>query len=146
MIRAAIAFSLFVLSVSATVGNADPLLQVNGLPSTVPADFCITGTALNSDVVHVWGFPSSGAVFLGAGYTSQADTQMKQPAGSFSILVTQAPIGTYPVVVYAHDPSTGTFPTQVGQTITVRACNNNVEYRWYAGPIAVVNMQFTVCR
>jgi hypothetical protein len=100
-----------------TIGEAVPCGAF-----TAGRDFSIRGSALNSDVVHVWGFPSTGAVFLGAAYTGQADVVRKLDTGAFSLMVRNAPVGIYPIVIYAHDPSTGTFPTQIVIQATVRAC------------------------
>jgi hypothetical protein len=101
---------------------------------TVGRDFPMQGAALNSDVVHVWGFPASGAVFLGAAYTVQADAQRRLDVGGFSLMVRNAPVGTYPVVVYARDPSTGTFPTSIALPMTIRACVNYIISWPFFGP------------
>lgn len=90
--------------------------------SVVGRDFAIQGAALNADFVHVWAFPASGAVFLGGVLTNQADMQRQLATGGYSLLAHNAPVGTYPVVVYAHDPATGLFPAQEGVTLEVRAC------------------------
>jgi hypothetical protein len=84
-------------------------VPVNG--ATVASSFCVQGSAAGADYVHVWGGPSSGAVFLGAATTDSA--------GHYEIVATGAPLGTYPVIVFAHDPVSDTFATAQQVTVTV---------------------------
>jgi len=70
----------------------------------------------------VWGFPDSGPVFLGAMMADKIDRALQRPTGGFELLVTNAPTGTYPIVVYAHSPTTNDFPLQWGQMFTVHTC------------------------
>ncbi len=101
-----------------------PLLAIDE-PSgggAVGQSFGIRGTALNSDYVHVWGFPASGPVWLGSAYPSAPDPVRKIGGGVFTLMVTGAPVGNYPVVVYAHEPATNTFPTYVALPVAVHAC------------------------
>lgn len=116
--------------------------------SVVGRDFPIQGAAMGSDVVHVWAFPggpNTPGVFLGDAYTAQSDTQRQLASGGFSLMVRGAPIGIYPVVVYAHDPVTGTFPTQTGVMLDVRVCAQfNVGWPFY-GPIGPVTVWLPFC-
>lgn len=112
------------------------LLRVD-LPDTslVPQSFVIEGMAIGADVVHVWAWPvGSDPVFLGWSTTDHIDTLRKLPTGDFRVLVTGAPLGTYPIVVYGHDVATNTFPVQLVAVYTVRPCVWQVEDWPFASP------------
>ncbi len=114
--------------------------------TSVGRTFTVHGTALNADTVHVWGFPSGQpAVFFGAASPTQVDTTRQLPTGRFSLLVQNAPVGVYPMVAYAHDPATGTFPSQAVFTIDVRACVNYAMLFSYYGPDGLVQLPSTFC-
>lgn len=137
---AVLAVVLLVMPVSAV-----PYLAIDNprTGSIVGQNFAIQGAAVGSDVVHVWAFPGgSGApgVFLGSAWTAQADAQRQLVTGGFSLMVYGAPVGTYPVVAYAHDPVTGGFPSQEVVTLQVRAClafNVGWPFTGPAGPVTV---------
>lgn len=101
---------------------SDVLLAVNPLPDVVPEVFTLSGVAPGADVVHVWAWPASGPVFLGYSSTNQPDPLRQFPLTGFSLLVQHAPIGTYPIVVYAHDPIANAFTVQQTVWVTVRPC------------------------
>ncbi len=149
MVRGLVLVAAIWFSIPFVTGHADPLLRVNYIHTSVPTRFTISGTTMYSDVVHAWAFPpNANPVFLGAGYTSQPDIHLQRPDGAFTIIIDdeKMPLGTYPMVVYAHDPATNTFPTQAGQTITVRICDWVTEPVWFTGPLGPVTQSFQVCR
>ncbi len=88
--------------------------------SPIARSFAVQGVALGADVVHVWAFPASGGVFLGAAAANLPDPDRVLSSGRFELTAANAPLGTYPVVVYAHDPVTNTFPASKAVTVTVR--------------------------
>jgi hypothetical protein len=111
------------LALATTAAPAGPSLVVDGpVGGDVPQTFLIQGVALSSDAVHAWAHPSTGAVFLGAASPTQPDERRQLETGGFRLLVKNAPVGTYPIVVYARDPVAGTWLTQVSGTFTVRPC------------------------
>lgn len=110
--------------------------------------FSLWGTALNADFVHVWGFPPSGAIFMGGAMANAAHLAKQLDTGAFSLIVHDAPLGTYPVVVYAHDPTTGTFPTELVLTLTVQACTTPPGFaiNWpFKGPLGPVTVPLAYC-
>ena len=118
---------LVALLLLASSAHATPYIIIDRPYSHTPVGrtFTLHGTALNADAVHVWAFPAgpnTPGVFFGAAYPVQVDTDRQLATGRFSLLVENAPVGTYPVVAYAHDPATGTFPSQAGVEVEVRAC------------------------
>lgn len=113
--------------------------------SPVGRTFTLHGTALNADVVHVWAFPAgpnTPGYWLGAAVPNEIDLGRQLSTGRFSIFVENAPIGTYPVVAYAHDPVTGTFPSQHGRMVEVRTCVTYTMQWFLFGP----NGQETIVR
>ncbi len=113
----------------AGAAQAQPLgLRVDPLWEDQGRTFVLSGAAINFDFVHVWGFPETGPVFLGGVLTDKIDRALQRPAGGFELLVTNAPVGTYPIVVYAHSPTTNTFPLQWGQSFTVHATNARISF------------------
>jgi hypothetical protein len=108
-----------------TVASAQPFqpgLRVDAIEKDRGQTFVLSGAVIDFDFVHVWGFPDSGPVFLGGVLADKLDRALQRPTGGFELLVKDAPVGTYPIVVYAHDPRTNTFPLQWGQTFTVHPC------------------------
>lgn len=101
-----------------------PLIIIDQPYNNTPVGrtFTMHGTAINADAVHVWAFPATGPVFVGAAYPSQVDTSRQLATGRWSVLAQDLPVGTYPVVAYAHDPVAGNFPSQHGITLEVRTC------------------------
>lgn len=134
----AVLVSLLVLAVPAA---AVPYIIIDRpLNNTVVATaFTLYGAAPNADVVHVWAFPSGQpAVFLGAVAPNGVDHLRQQPSGTFSVYVAHAPLGTYPVVAYAHDPVSGTFPSQAARTLQVVACVPYLVHYLFFGPSGVL--------
>ena len=138
------------LAVGAVGAETVPYLAVD-FPhdgGSVGRTFGIQGTALNSDGVHVWGYPLSGPVFLGSAWTSSADIirQIDQPGG-FSLVVRNAPAGYYPVVVYAHNVATNDFPTSLTLTLSVVPCSAAIPFvNWaFMGPSGPVTIQLPYC-
>lgn len=88
--------------------------------TTVTQGFTLRGvTTGGADVVHVWAFPAGRSpVFLGWALTNQPDAARRLTTGAFQLRIDDAPIGTYPIVVYAHDPATGGF-AETGRVFTV---------------------------
>jgi hypothetical protein len=108
-----------------------PALRVDQIPAHQGQTFVLAGAVLDFDLVHVWAFPPSGPVFLGASSADKVDRTLQRPSGGFELLVRNAPTGTYPIVVYAHDPIFNTFPVQWVQTFTVHPCVKTVTaVRW----------------
>lgn len=112
--------------------------------TTVKQTFSLIGGTLGSDAVHVWAFPTSGPVFLGASFTSAPDPVRQLSSGGWQIFVQGAPVGTYPIVVYAHDPDTGTFPTAIVTTYTVQSCTSVARDWPFMGPNGVVTFWFVL--
>lgn len=115
--------SLLVLAVPAAAVPYIIIDRPSGSLGPVGRTFTLYGQAMGADVVHVWAFPTGQpAVFFGAASPTLIDHARQLPSGGFALFVTDAPIGTYPVVAYAHDAATGTFPSQAGITLEVRTC------------------------
>jgi len=117
----------FVLLVLCLAGEAQaqsfiPALRVDALPAHQGQTFVLTGATFGYDLVHVWGFPSTGPVFLGVAGADKIDRVLQKPTGGFELLIRNAPLGSYPIVVYAHDPITGAFPVQWSQVFNVHPC------------------------
>lgn len=148
---AAAVFAIGLLLVSPV--SAVPYLSLDypvntpNMTATVGRTFSLWGTALNADFVHVWGFPVTGPVFLGGVLTNVAHLQKQIDTGGFSLVVRDAPLGTYPVVIYAHDPLTGVFPTELGLLLTVQPCVNPAGVvNWpFKGPSGMVTIPLTYC-
>ena len=111
----------------------------------VGRSFGITGVALHSDTVHVWAWPASGPVFLGAAFPTQPDSIRLLPSGRFSLTVQNAPVGSYPVVIYAHDPVVGNFPTQLMIHLQVRECTIYTVSWPFVGPTGPVTVPLPFC-
>ena len=129
--------AVLMLAVGSVTSEATVYLALDNPQSSAGRDFPISGTALNSDGVHVWTFMpgfENPPVFLGYAWTNQPDGQRQTDTGHFRLLVRNAPIGNQTVVVYAHDPTTNTFPTQVAFPITVHACQPYVIAWPFTGP------------
>ena len=129
-------FSLVVVLLCGLAGSAFaqgfiPGIRVDPIQAHQGQTFVLTGAVLMFDFVHVWGFPESGPVFLGAATTDKLDRALQRQTGGFELLIKDAPLGTYPIVVYAHDEGTNTFPVQWVQTFTVHLCTPTVTaVRW----------------
>ncbi len=126
MFRASVLLS--VLLIASPVSAQFVSIQ-NPKPAAIVAQsFSVIGqTGTGVDVLHVWGFAPSGAVFLGS------TVPVCPPPGANSVcnyeLITAeraALVGTYPIVVYGHDPVTNTFPWQSSVTVTVEKGPNIV--------------------
>lgn len=113
--------TLVLLSVSL---SAQSRIYMTAPASTsVPQTFLLSGSTFGgTDFVHVWAFPSSGPIFLGQGNATQPDGVTQLASGSFSVQARNLPVGSYPIVVYAHNATTNSFDTEVGATFTVRPC------------------------
>lgn len=127
-----------------------PGLRVDTLPTHQGRTFVLTGAVFDYDFVHVWAFLESGPVFLGGATADKLDRTLQRSTGGWELLVKDAPLGTYPVVVYAHDPVTDTFPLQWVQTFTVSACaKTTIAVRWipktfHSDPFSAFGFKFHV--
>jgi len=121
-------------------------LRLDPVPATVPQRFILSGNAVGVDTIHVWAWPATGPVFLGATQPTLPDRITNSSTGAFSLAVTSAPIGTYPVVAYARDPETGGFDTQIVVWLSVRACEWVIECYPFAGPAGPMFVFMHVCR
>ena len=101
-------------------------------PSFVVAGWALDATAADGagiDAVHVWAYPTSGTspIFVGAATvgTSRPDVATafgaQFGASGFALTATDLLPGTYTLIVYAHQSSTGTFAAERAVTITVTA-------------------------
>lgn len=119
MIRACVCFSL--LCIASPVSAQFVSIQTPRPAATVARAFTVageTGTAV--DALHVWAFPQSGAVFLGSGSPTCPPPGANSVCSfTFVTAAFPAPVGTYSVVAYGHDPTTNTFPWQAAVTLTV---------------------------
>ena len=107
--------------------------------------FGIRGSALNSPFVHVWGFPTSGPVWLGEAYANQPDPMRKIGGGVFAVHVMSAPVGTYPIVVYAYESATATFPASQVVNIQVKACQTFTAAWPYFGVTGATTVPLPFC-
>jgi hypothetical protein len=103
--------------------------------TSVPSSFQVAGWALDRaapagsgvDAVHVWAYPSSGAapLFAGAATLSVSRPDVASAFGSqfdasgYSLDVNSLPPGSYTLIVYAHQASTGTFAIERAVSVTV---------------------------
>ncbi len=113
------------LGVSAPSGSTTTMLTLTApLSDDVSTTFNISGVTLGGvDVVHVWAWPpNQNPIFVGAAPANLPDPVTKLPANAFILQASGLPVGTYPIVVYGHNPQTDTFDVQVARTYTVHAC------------------------
>ena len=113
--------------------------------ASIGRTFIVKGTALNSDYVHIWAVTPTGGVFLGGALTDKLDPKRQLGGGSFELSVTNAPTGNYPIVVYAHESSSNTFPVWLNVNVSVHACNTyNVTWPFYS-VVGWTNISYQVC-
>jgi hypothetical protein len=105
--------------------------------ASVPSSFVVAGWALDGsaatgsgiDAVHVWAYPTSGAapVFAGAATLGHARPDVAAAFGAqfdasgYALDVQNLPAGSYTLIVYAHQASSGTFATERAVSVTVTA-------------------------
>lgn len=137
---------LFLGAVSLAEPRAAAGLRVDQFDGNVPQNFIVSGAAFGADAVHVWAWPASGPVFLGTAVPTLPDRVLNAPSGGFSLAVTNAPVGSYWIVLYAHDATTGDFLTQQSFPVTVRACQWQLECWPFLVAGAPSFAVFSVCR
>ena len=107
-----------------------PGASVSG--SFVVAGWVLDGTAASGagiDAVHVWAYPTSGAppAFLGAATLGISRPDVAAAFGAqfgasgFALPVADLGAGTYTLIVYAHQASTGTFAIERAVRVAVTA-------------------------
>jgi hypothetical protein len=116
-----------VLLAGSRTGQTEPGLRVDVDSFTQSQAFTLTGATMDGlDAVHVWAFPENAdPVFLGWAHTNQPYLPTLAQTGGWRVLVQRAPVGTYPIGVYAHDPATNTFPVSWGGIFTISACTGD---------------------
>ena len=108
-----------------------PVQGATALPSFVVAGWALDGSAITGsgiDAVHVWAYPSSGAApsFAGAATLGHSRPDVAAAFGSqfgtagYALAVENLAPGSYTLIVYARQASTGTFAVEraVGVTVT----------------------------
>jgi YVTN family beta-propeller protein len=105
--------------------------------ASAPGSFVVAGWALDGsavsgsgiDAVHVWAYPSSGAapMFAGAAALGHSRPDVAAAFGAqfgsagYALDVQNLPAGTYTLIVYAHQASTGAFAAERAVSVTVTA-------------------------
>jgi hypothetical protein len=105
--------------------------------ASVPTTFVVAGWALDGsaatgsgiDAVHVWAYPSTGAapIFAGAATLGYARPDVAAAFGSqfdttgYALDVQNLSAGSYTLIVYAHQASSGTFAAERAVRVTVTA-------------------------
>jgi hypothetical protein len=105
--------------------------------ASVPSSFVVAGWALDGsaptgsgiDAVHVWAYPSSGGapMFAGAATLGHARPDVAAAFGpqfdttGYALDVQNLPAGSYTLIVYAHQASSGAFAAERAVRVTVTA-------------------------
>jgi hypothetical protein len=109
-----------------------PAQGATAFPSFVVAGWALDSSAITGsgiDAVHVWAYPSSGAApsFAGAATLGHSRPDVAAAFGSqfatagYALAVENLAPGTYTLIVYARQASTGTFAVERAVRVTVTA-------------------------
>jgi hypothetical protein len=124
--------------VSITVASSLRMAVDTPVPgASVPGSFGVAGWALDGsatsgsgiDAVHVWAYPSSGAppIFAGAATIGHARPDVAAAFGAqfdnsgYALDVRNLPAGSYALIVYARQASSGSFAAERAVSVTVTA-------------------------
>jgi hypothetical protein len=103
-------------------------IHVDPIPIDQPQTFTLKGIALGTEVVHIWAWPETGPVFLGAVEPKQPVGEFQLATGGYELVVRNAPLGEYYIVLYARSLTTGKFSAETYQHVKVRPCVFQAEH------------------